>query len=76
MIALEDKNESLILGLNYETREQTTFDGFKWVSHNAKIGDCSYMCKSYIELKERIANHKFPDNVKLNKAMDQFYNRG
>ena len=75
MKAIESTTEKLELGVNYYENQQETWNGIKWTSYNAKIGNSSFMCTSFEQLQETISNYKFQteaDRVLLGRAIEQF----
>ena len=75
MKKVQSNTEKLIEGVNYYTKEMTTWNGVKWTSYNASIGNSSFSCTSLEQLKERIKTYKFetPESRLLTaKAIEAF----
>jgi len=75
MKAIKSNTEKLVIDVNYFIGYQETWNGKKWKSYNADIGNTSFMCTSLEELKNSIKNFHFEtkeDRERTERAISQF----
>lgn len=59
MKKIESNNEKLIEGVNYFTKQMTTWNNIVWTSFNASIGNTKFQCTSLEQLEQSIKSYKF-----------------